>query len=131
MSVLSICIAAVVTSVLAVLLRKHNAEYTLMLGVCGASLIFVSIISEVLLAVDAIKSIVDVASVNVTYIEILLKCVGICFLTEFTSDCCKDASQSALSSVVLMSGRIITLLTAFPMFEEFLAFTMKLSGGQI
>lgn len=131
MNILSICVAAVLTSLLAVFLRRHNAEYSLILTLCGVTLIILTIIGELVFALDAVRKIVDNASVNIIYVEILLKCVGICFITEFTSDCCKDASQNALSSIVLMTGRIFTLLTAFPMFEEFLGFTMKLSGGKI
>ncbi len=128
---MSICVSAVITSLLAVFLRRHNAEYSLILTLCGVTLIILTIIGELVLALDSVRRIVDTAPVNIVYVEILLKCVGICFITEFTSECCKDASQNALSSLVLMTGRVFTLLTAFPMFEEFLAFAMKLSGGKI
>ena len=129
MNIISLCAAAVISSVLAVLLKKQNAEYSLILTVCTASLIFVYLISSVIFAVTNIWEIFEKSQINTFYIEILLKCVGICFITEFTCDCCKDASQSALSSVVLISGRICVLITAFPLFDEFLSLSLDLSGG--
>ncbi len=129
MNIIAICAAAVVSSVLAVLLKKHNAEYSLILTVCSASLILAYIISSVVLAITNIQEIFVRSQLDTSYIIILLKCVGICFLTEFTCDCCKDASQNALSSVVLMSGRICVLITAFPLFDEFLSLSLGLSGG--
>lgn len=129
MNIISLCAAAVISSVLAVLLKKQNAEYSLILTVCTASLIFVYLISSVIFAVTNIREIFEKSQINTFYIEILLKCVGICFITEFTCDCCKDASQSALSSVVLISGRICVLITAFPLFDEFLSLSLDLSGG--
>lgn len=129
MNIISICGAVVVASVLAVILKKQNAEYSLIIAVCAVTLIGVYILSSVIFAVSGIKEIFARTSLSTAYIEILLKCVGICFLTEFSCDCCKDASQSALSSVVLMSGRICVLITAFPLFEEFLDLTLSLAGG--
>ncbi len=129
MNIICICAAAVVSSVLAVLLKKHNAEYSLILTVCSVALIFMYIISSVVVAVSGIEEIFFKSQLNTVYIEILLKCVGICFITEFACDCCKDASQNALSSIVIMSGRICVLLTAFPLFEEFLSLALDLSGG--
>lgn len=129
MNIISICASAVVASILAVLLKKQNAEYSIILTVCSVTLILMYLISSVIIAVSGIEDIFAQSSLDVKYIEILLKCVGICFITEFTCDCCKDASQSALSSVVLMSGRICVLLTAFPLFEEFLSLALDLSGG--
>ena len=43
----------------------------------------------------------------------------------------KDASQNALSSAVLISGRICVLITALPLFEEFLNLALMLSGGEV
>ncbi len=131
MNIISVCVAAVVSSVLAVLLKKHNAEYSLILTVCSVTLILAYLISSVLIAISGIEDIFAKSALDVKYIEILLKCVGICFITEFTCDCCKDASQCALSSVILMSGRICVLVTALPLFNEFLSLSLALSGGAV
>ncbi len=129
MNVFSICISCVVASVLSLLLKKQNAEYSLILTVATATLVITCIMSEILIVVSGIKDIMKVAGVNSDYIVILLKCVGICFLTEFSCDCCKDASQNTLSTVVLISGRICILVAAFPLFEEFLSLSLSLSRG--
>ncbi|MGN0453242.1 MAG: SpoIIIAC/SpoIIIAD family protein [Ruminococcus sp.] len=131
MNIIGICAAAVAASVLAVLLKKHNAEISLILSICTVTLIAVYLISDMVMAVGAVKEIIAQASVSTEYIVILLKCVGICFITEFSCDCCKDASQQALSSAVLTGGRICVLLTALPLFEEFLNLALSLSGGGI
>ena len=131
MNIISICVSAVITSVLAVLLKKHNAEYSLILTVCSVTLIIMYLISSLLFAISGIKEMFTNSALDIRYIEILLKCVGVCFITEFTCDCCKDASQNALSSVVLMAGRLCVLVTAFPLFKEFLSLALDLSGGAV
>lgn len=131
MNILAVCGASVITSVLALMLKKHGSELSFILAVCSVTLIAAYILSCVVLSIEEIKDIIQKSQINSRYIEIILKCVGICFLTEFSCDCCKDAAQSALSGVVLLSGRICILITALPLFTEFLDFALSLSGGSI
>lgn len=131
MNIISICAAGVVASILAVFLKKNNAEYSLILAVSGVVLIGVYILSSVVVALISVDEIFDRTNLDTKYIEVLLKCLGVCFLTEFSCDCCKDASQNALSSMVLLSGRICVLITALPLFEEFLELALSLSNGGI
>lgn len=131
MNVISICVAAVISSVFAVLLKKYNAEYSLILGICTLTLIISYIISSVVIAVSNIKEIFATSTLSLSYLEILLKCIGICFITEFTCDCCKDASQNALSYAVLFSGRLCVLVTSLPLFKEFLSLALNLTVGAV
>ncbi len=131
MSILSVCAVAVIASVLAVFLKKQNAEVSVILGICAVAVISIYVLLNITSVIADIKSIFAGTDLDSKYIVLLLKCVGICFLTEFSCNCCKDASQSALSSVVMMCGRVCVLITSLPLFEEFLDITVKLSGGNV
>ncbi|MBR2724652.1 MAG: hypothetical protein IKB72_04375 [Ruminococcus sp.] len=131
MNIMSVCGAAVAASLLAVILKKQGMEYSFILTICAVTMIFVYILSSIVVSVDYIKGIFDRTEINKSYLTILLKCIGICFITEFTCDCCKDASQQALSGTVLLCGRISVLITALPLFTEFLSIALRLSGGSV
>lgn len=131
MNILLVCGFAAVTAILAVLLKKSNAEYSFILSVCSVVIVLLYVLSFVTSSVSSVFDAFDSALISTSYIQILLKCVGICFITEFTCDCCKDASQAALSNAVLTAGRICVLITALPLFSEFLNLALKLSGGSI
>ncbi len=130
MNVISLCAACLVASVLAVFLKKQNAEYSLIITMFTATVVLLTVLSDILIALSGIEEMMAASKVKSEYVTVLLKCVGISFLTEFTCDCCKDASQNALSTVVLMSGRVCVLLAAFPLFEEFLSLALTLSRGE-
>lgn len=131
MNIIGVCSAALIASVLATVLKKSGAEYSFILTVSASALVFVYVLSVVVTSLTQIGEIYARSQMNEKYIVILLKCVGICFLTEFSCDCCKDASQNALSSAVLISGRVCVLITALPLFEEFLNLALMLSGGEV
>ena len=125
------CAACVLSSLLALLLKKQGSDLSVILVLCTVTLIISYILSDIALSVDAVKEIFKQTDMNSDYLKVLLKCIGICFITEFTCDCCKDASQSALCGTVLLCGRICVLLTALPLFTSFLDISLKLSGGSV
>lgn len=131
MNIYLVCAFSVVVAIMAVLLKKYGSEYSFALSVCSVAIILLYILSSVITAVDTAVNMFSGTGINTNYLQILLKCVGICFLTEFSCDCCKDASQGALSNTVLMAGRICVLITALPLFTEFLNLSLNLSGGSI
>lgn len=129
MSSLTVCAGAIIASVLAIILKKNNAEYSFILTVCACAIIVTYIAGVILEAVSEIENVYLLSNMSTAYLTLLLKCVGVCFITEFTCDSCKDAGQSALADIVLFSGRIFVLITAIPLFSELLNTVINLSGG--
>ena len=129
MSAVTVCAAGVVASILALILKKQNAEYSFILVVCTSSILIIYILGALLEAVGGVKEIFEASKISETYLSILLKCVVICFLTEFTCDTCKDAGQAALANIVLFAGRLLVLTSALPLFSELLGLVTELAGG--
>jgi len=126
MNIVSICAVAVLTSVLSLTVKKHNSEIAMLVAVVGCIVILLSVFSSVSSVFGNISNLLNNAAINSNYISILLKSIGICFLTEFAIDCCKDAGQNALANNVSIAGKIMVLLTAMPLFEEILNFSVSL-----
>lgn len=129
MSAVTVCSAGVIASVLALILKKNNAEYSFILTICTSAILVTYIAGALLEAIDGVKEIFSASGMSTTYLTLLLKCVGICFLTEFTCDTCKDAGQAALSNIVLFGGRIFVLVSSLPLFSELLSIVTDLAGG--
>lgn len=129
MSSVTVCSAGVIASVLAVILKKNNAEYSFILTICTSAILVTYITSALLEAIGGVKEIFSASGMSTTYLTLLLKCVGICFLTEFTCDTCKDAGQAALSNIVLFGGKIFVLVSSLPLFSELLSIVTDLAGG--
>jgi stage III sporulation protein AD len=49
-----------------------------------------------------------------TYIRILLKIIGITYVTDFSSAICKDAGFSAIAGQIVMFGKIAILAISSP-----------------
>ena len=61
---------------------------------------------------------------------ILLKSLGICLVTQFASDACKDAGESSMAGKVELAGKIAVIVAAMPMFEKVIQVSTGLMGAR-
>lgn len=131
MNIISICALAIVSIVLSITIKRHNSELSLLISVSSAVIILLCVIEYVVTSIDVVSDILVNADINPRNIMILLKALGICFITEFTCDCAKEAGLHSLSGNISMCGKILVLVTALPMFKEILSVVSKLTGGEL
>lgn len=131
MNIASICVAAIVASILAIAIKRQNSEMSLIISICACIIILLAVLSNILSAIDFFSEILSKANISIDYVAVLLKVMGICFLTEFTADMCKDAGQSALSNNVALAGKVIVLIVAMPLFRDVLNIATGLLRGEV
>ena len=120
MNIVSIGVLAVVAVIVALTLRPKNAEIALMLTIACAVLILLAVLSQAGQIIGTVNSIVAAAQINTGYIAILLKVVGICLLTEFAVNTCRDAGCQSLAGNVSLAGKLVVTVTALPLYTDIL-----------
>lgn len=128
MNFFSICILAAVTVIITVALRPKNGEIALMLGICCSVLILISTLSQAAEISSAINAIAAASGISTGYAAILLKVVGICLVTEFAVNTCRDAGSQSLAGNVSLAGKIMVTITALPLYTEILNTVLSLTG---
>lgn len=130
MNIVSICALAIVSAVLSLTIRRHNQELSVLISIGAAVIILLSVIEYVIYSIDSVSDILSKANINSENIIILLKVMGICFVTEFACDCTKEAGMDALTGNIALAGKILVLVTSMPMFMQVLDVVSTLSGGE-
>ncbi len=118
MNIISICLIGIIATFLSLILKKYNQEYALAISLITGILIFIIILSQITEFISQIQELVRKTSLPIEYGTILLKSLGICFLTQFSSDICNDAGENALSSKIEIAGKIIMLIISLPLFQK-------------
>ena len=126
MEVIAICIVGIITAFLSVMLKKHNPEYSIAVGIAAGILIIGVLLEHITGAISHIRQLLVATKIPLEYIEILFKTLGICFLTQFASDVCKDAGETALSSKIETAGKVIILIISLPLFERITSIALEL-----
>ena len=129
MNILSLCAIAIVSISLALVIKRYNPETALFISIGTGILILLSIINDIVLNIEDISDLLSDAAISKDYITILIKVLGICFLTEFTCDCTKEAGFDSLTNNISLAGKILVLIIAMPLFKEVISVVTTLCGG--
>lgn len=118
MNILSIGAVGIVAAALVLTVRRYSSEQAMLISVGAGVLILLFVIKEVIGNIGAVSDMLASAGIRTEYIVILLKSLGICFVTEFACDTVTDAGMTSLSSNILLAGKILVLVTALPLFQD-------------
>ena len=118
MEIVMICGIAVTATIIAVLLKKYNPEYSVVISLLAGVLTLFLILSKLSPAISEISYLLAAAGMANEYGAVLFKALGVCFLAQFAADSCRDAGESALASKVELAGKVLILLLALPLFRQ-------------
>ena len=74
-----------------------------------------------------LRQLCDKAQLQPAYVRTLFKTVGICFLTDFAADVCRDVEETGLAQRVETVGRMLILAVAAPVLASLLGKLLELA----
>lgn len=112
LSILQVVLLAMIVSFLAVVLKKVQPEISLLLCLGIGILIFLYILQ----AFDEIRLFLQhiTGGLNLQYIGILIRLLGLAYICEFASGICKDAGYPSISGQIEIAGRVGMILVSLP-----------------
>lgn len=114
-SVAGICITA---TVLCKLFSSAGSEYSLYVKIAAAAAVMSALILFISPIAETVRSIYERAGADEEYLTILFKALGICYITQFACDICRDSGESALASQAELAGKLSLLILALPLFDS-------------
>ena len=128
--IVTVCLVAVVAFIFALTIKQSHPSISLAIIILTSIIILIFLLDYLTQVTDYIRELFDSVNINSDYIKILLKCTGICFITEFSCDLCKESGYSSLSAQISLAGKLITLVMAIPLFKDVLSISLSLAGAQ-
>ncbi|MFQ9951639.1 MAG: SpoIIIAC/SpoIIIAD family protein [Clostridium sp.] len=129
MEIVALCGIAVLAAVFSVMLKKYIPEYSFLISLGAGVLILLLILSKITPAVSQIKNLLSATGLSSEYGSILFKSLGVCFLTQFAADSCRDSGEGSMASKVELAGKVMIVLISLPLFEKIAETAMQLMGG--
>ena len=121
MNILSICGLVFCVIVLFKVLEKTSKEYSVIISILCSVMILSYIVLEITPLLDLINQLTEFLNGGEDIYIILLKSLGICIVTNISMDICKDNGETALSSIILMCGKISILILSIPLLNELIS----------
>lgn len=120
MIILKICVIAIACVILISLIRIYKPEFTIEAVLCASLLLLFYIVGSIQYSFTYLADIYDQLSYGKTYFPVILKALGIAYVTEFTSAICQDAGEKSIAGKVELAGKIAIFFVALPVFTSLL-----------
>ncbi|MDI6709683.1 MAG: stage III sporulation protein AD [Bacillota bacterium] len=103
-----------IAAVLIVLIRQHKPELALLLSIGAGAVLFLLVLGKVGAVIDVLRDLAARANVNMVYLGVVLKIVGIAYIGDFGAQLCRDAGEGALASKIEFAAKVLILVLAVP-----------------
>lgn len=129
MKIINIAVICIISTVLCKLFESRSKEYGLFIRILTSVGIISAVIIYVSPIVETVNKIFIQTGANEEYVNILFKALGICYLTQFSYDVCKDSNENAMATQVEIAGKITLVLLALPLFSSLTDVITNLMGS--
>ena len=105
---------------LAVFIKNQRPVFAIQISLLGAVVIFTLILPYLRTIVVMISDISDRIGIEPGYLKLVLKVMGIAYITQFASELCSDAGETSLASKIELAGKVIIMTLSMPVLYSLL-----------
>ena len=120
MSIYAIFVLCIFVCVAVLLLKNHSPSIGFILSVAVSVILLIICIPKLSSIFHTLNNISDKAGIESNLFTILIKCLGITYITDWGENICKDAGQNALSTKIQLFGKIGVVIILIPIIEQIL-----------
>ncbi len=128
MSVYGIIAVGLISCVLVLVVKQYRPELGLLVSIAAGCVILLAVLSKFTPVIEQLKSLVYNSGIKKEYLSIMIKSLGICYLTQFASDICNDFGQTSLASKIELCGRVTLAVLSMPLMITLIETVSKMVG---
>ncbi len=104
--------------ILSLLFKQYRPEFSILVSVCGALIIFFMMITGLEEIVGEVFNISQLTGISSELFVPVIKVVGVGYITEFVSDIAEDGGNKTLSNKIIMGGKIAICVISLPIIKN-------------
>ena len=114
MDILKIISFILISLFLYLLFKDKRSDLAVLILLVSGVMVFIYSIGQINEIINFLKNIAEKAEIDGLYLGVILKIIGIAYISSFCSEICKDSGASSLASKVELSGKLGILILAIP-----------------
>ena len=126
MEISKIIALGLIGTIFSVLLKKENPQIAMMVAVVTGVLIFLMLCVPLGNLLALLRETAEQAGVGEGYFSVVLKVIGIAYLTQFGAQLCADAGEGTIASKIELAGKVLMMTVAAPVLTGLLEMVMGL-----
>ncbi|NLZ82654.1 MAG: stage III sporulation protein AD [Clostridiales bacterium] len=130
--IIGIAAGGIVAVMLAVIFKKEKEAFSVYINIIACILILIWGLGKLEIIIEAINKLQSHIQINKSYVSILIKIIGITYVTEFSASICKDSGYHAIGEQIELVGKLSILAIGMPimlaLLDTILSFLTTNSG---
>lgn len=119
MDIFRIILIALLATVMILIIKQTRPELAILVSVITVSILFLFSIDKIGQVVELLNRLADRAGISGEFIGIILKIIGIAYVTEFGANICRDVGESAIASKVQFAGKCVIMVLGISIIGNF------------
>lgn len=111
---INVAVIGIIAVLMAITFKKGREEYSLYISIAACFIILLLGIGKLEVILDTVNRLQGYLKINKAYINILIKIIGITYVTEFAASLCKDSGYQAIGEQVELVGKLSILAISMP-----------------
>lgn len=126
MEILQIVGVGIVATVLSMVVKEQKPLFAFLIATVTGVVILLFVVDQIWKVIYVLEKIVFQASIDMFYLETILKIIGISYIAEFGAQVTRDAGEGAIASKIELAGKILILIMAIPIIQAILETVIQL-----
>jgi len=126
MEILQIVGLCLVATVIIVVLKSHRPEIAIQISIITGIVVFFLVVTKLTAVIDLLKEYMSRANIDMTYVNVLLKIIGIAYIAEFGAEICRDAGEASIASKIELAAKVIIAVLAVPIITSLLELLIRI-----
>mgnify|MGYP003301091050 CR=1 FL=1 len=93
---------------------KPKKEYSMYIGIACMVIVGIFVLGKMQVVLNTINKLCEYINIDMAYIKLLLKMIGITYIAEFSSQICKDAGKESISKQIELAAKFSILTLSMP-----------------
>lgn len=120
MNIIQLIGIGIIGAIATVILKSYKPEYAFVTVIATSCTLMYYVVTGMGSIITSINNMIAFSGINKEYFSVIIKIIGISYITEIASEICKDAGQNAIAIKLEMVGKIFILVMSMPIIQGFM-----------
>ena len=126
MDIIQIAIIGIIGMILSIIIKKEIPSISVLISVAVGIIIFVGILPKIEAVIQILYEMISKSNIDIKYVDIVLKIIGIAYISQFASQICSDAGENSIASKIEFAGKVIIMVISAPVLMSLIEMIMNL-----
>ena len=111
---------AIITTIAVLIIKQLKPELAVFVGLVGSIIIVIYIVNMIGGVLTIFDTMASKTGIDKELFLVILKIIGVGYLTEFSANLCQDAGVSSIADKIMLAGKVVIMIMALPIINNLL-----------